>query len=160
MNFQVLIFGEKLVATKFERMAADALDATPAFKKVAKYMMETTDTVFESQGRRGGGSWKRLTPEWELAKAKKGWDTRILHMKYPRSNTLRKSVTRPRAGGQILEIERDSMRLGSRLPYAATHQYGRGHIPARPFLKFTKRDTQKIEDLITDHLMQAWRAST
>jgi phage gpG-like protein len=156
MKVKVLVFRDEIIAEKFDRMGFDALNAKPAFKDVAKYMMEVTDTVFESQGRRGGGSWRRNTAKWTAYKAKKGWDLRILHARYPRSNTLRKSVTRPRAGGQILVIEDDFMQLGSSLPYAARHQYGHGKTPARPYLKFTKRDTTHIRDMIRDHLMRAW----
>lgn len=156
MKFQVLVFGDEVVATKFQRMGVDALNAKPVFKDIAKYMMEITEKQFESQGRRGGGSWKRLSPLWLKQKERKGWDTRILHQKYPRSNTLRKSVTRSRAGGQILEITDTSVNFGSSLPYAGRHQYGYGKTPARPYLKILKGDSEKIRGMIRDHLMQQW----
>ena len=156
MKFEVLVFGDRAVAAKFERMGADAVNARPAFKQISRYLMEVTDIQFESQGRRGGGRWKKLTEHWLHQKERKGWDTRILHKRYPRSNTLRKSVTRPRAGGQILEITDNSINFGSSLPYAGRHQYGHGNTPARPFLKVTKGDSEKIRNMLRDHMMQAW----
>jgi phage gpG-like protein len=156
MKFEVLVFGDKLVSTKFERMNHDVLNAKPAFNEVARYMMEATDTTFQSQGRRGGGSWKRLSPGWSKYKLRHAQNPLILHQFHPRSGSLRRSVTRPRAKGQILEITDTKMRLGSSLPYAARHQYGYGHTPARPYLKFTKNDAVKIRGMIRDHLMQVW----
>ena len=155
MKFEVLIFGEQALATKFTRMGDDALDASPAFDNVAEYLFKITDTTFNSQGRRGGGSWRMLTPKWAKYKAKRGWDTRILHQ----FGNLRESVTRRGAKGQILDIRPQSLLFGSDLEYAARHQFGvPGKTPKREFVKVTKNDTMKIRDLIRDHLMRAWRA--
>ena len=159
MKLEVKIFGETVVANKFERMAKDAKNATPVFKEISKYLMQITETQFESQGRRGGGSWKHNTPKWTKRKIVKGWNPLILHQMHPRSGSLRRSVTRPRTKGQVLVITNTSINFGSSLPYAGRHQYGYGKTPARPFLKVTKGDSKKITQMLSDHLMQAWARS-
>lgn len=44
---------------------------------------------------------------------------------------LRKSI-------RVVELTNSRVVIGSDRPYAATHQLGRDHIPARPFLPFYK----------------------
>jgi phage gpG-like protein len=154
MKFEVLVFGEKKIATQFTRMGDDIINASPAFEDVADYLMKTTETTFNSEGRRGGGSWKALTAKWFTRKLRKGWDPRILH----KFGDLRESVTRRGATGQILEITDTSLLFGSKLDYAARHQFGHRQTPERPFVKVTTVDSVKIRDMIRDHLMRAWRA--
>jgi phage gpG-like protein len=157
MKVKVLVFGAERVAVKFNRMGHDMVNAKPGFKDVGDYLMQITDTQFNSQGRRGGGSWKRLDPKWLKFKAKKGWDLRILHQMHPKSGSLRRSVTVRRATGQVLEIEKDSLNFGSSIPYAARHQFGvQGKTPARPFIRILKTDETKIRNTLRDHIMQAW----
>lgn len=43
--------------------------------------------------------------------------------------------------GSVKEITRIGFRLGTNIVYAATHQYGRGRIPARPFIP-TERELE------------------
>lgn len=154
-KFEVTSFGFKLVSTKFTRMGADAANAKPAFEKVADYVMSATEKTFTSQGRRGGGSWKRLSKKWLFRKTKLGKDTRILYF----DQTLRRSVTRRKAKGQVLIITPNSMLIESKLDYAATHQFGdpgRG-IPKRSFIKMTAHDRKVMRDMVRDHLMRTWR---
>lgn len=42
------------------------------------------------------------------------------------------------------KASRDNVKVGSNLEYAATHQYGRGKIPARPFLGINDKERQEI----------------
>lgn len=153
MQFSVVIFGEKKVAAKFDRMGRDILDERPAFDKVADYLMKITATQFDSQGRRGGGQWKPLTSKWARYKVLKGYDPRILH----KQGVLRRSVTNRGARGQILRINKQEMEFGSNLEYAARHQFGYGNVPARPFLRILGSDEKKIAKMISDHIMRAWR---
>ena len=45
--------------------------------------------------------------------------------------------------------------VGSPMVYAATHQYGRGGIPARPFLGISDDNERQLEDLVVD----MWKAA-
>ncbi len=42
--------------------------------------------------------------------------------------------------------------IGTNLVYAATHQFGRGAIPARPFLGLSGENIREIEQLVTEIL--------
>jgi phage gpG-like protein len=42
-------------------------------------------------------------------------------------------------------VDGQSLLIGSPLVYASTHQYGRGNIPARPFLGLSASDLQMIQ---------------
>jgi phage gpG-like protein len=152
MRFRVLVFGTEAVYTRFTRMARDAADASPAFDDVAEELMRITDIQFQSQGRRGGGSWKRLTQKWLNFKVNKGLDPRILHMRGP----LRASVTQRGAPGQILKISPTQLDFGSSLSYARTHQYGYPprNIPKRQFIKLLDGDRTNIRNMIRDHIME------
>ncbi len=48
------------------------------------------------------------------------------------------------AGGQV--------EIGTNLVYAATHQFGRGGIPARPFLGLSGENLREIDRLVTEIL--------
>ena len=47
--------------------------------------------------------------------------------------------------------------VGTNVAYAATHHFGRGGIPARPFLMLQDEDNEPIRKAITDHLMKGLR---
>lgn len=156
-KIEVSTFGFKQVSTKFNRMAHEAVDARPAFNEVTTYLMNVIDKTFSSEGRRGGGSWKRLSTRWLRFKVSRGFDTRILHQHRP--SVLRRSVTKRRARGQVLLITPHSMTLASNLDYAATQQFGRPSrgIPARPFIKTTPTDREQMRNIVRDHLMRPWQ---
>lgn len=44
--------------------------------------------------------------------------------------------------------------VGSALVYAATHQFGRGGIPARPFLGISRRDERQIGEIVRDWMAE------
>jgi phage virion morphogenesis protein len=50
---------------------------------------------------------------------------------------------------------RTSVEVGSNLIYAATHQFGRDAIPARPFLGLSVDDGREIEAIVEDYLRGA-----
>jgi phage gpG-like protein len=154
MDVRVQLIGGDKVEAVLRRSAVNTRNAAPAFDRIATYLMRITEKQFESQGRRGGGSWARLTPAWAQRKVALGGDPRILHF----TGALRRSVTTRKARGQILVVQRDSLQFGSELEYAAVHQ--RGHtamnIPARPYLKLLTIDRRAIGSLISEHVMDSW----
>lgn len=141
--------GAKQVAVKFTRMGEAAVAARPAMEAVAILMMKALGMTFESQGRRGGGSWKRDTPEWLTRKLRNHLDPRIGHA----TLALRNSVSIPGAPHQDLLVTDTLVHLSSDLPYARTEQRH------RPFVKFTIYDRMRMRDIIRDHLMTAFHAA-
>jgi phage gpG-like protein len=160
-TYKVESFGMELVAHKWRRSTTDAINMKPAFDKVANYFMGSIDRSFSSQGRRGGGSWRRVTPKWAKYKARVKGDPRILHFgvthKSQKTEHLRRSLTKRRASKQVLIINPHGMILESRVSYARKHQFGRGNTPARPFVKVLPGDRQAAVQIIEDHLTRQWQ---
>jgi phage gpG-like protein len=145
-KFFVETQGTREVATSFQRMGYAASHARPAFRTIALLIMEIMDRVFDSEGRRGGGSWKLDSVDWLERKMRMGLDPRINHA----TLALRDSVTVPGADGQIMEVTDRALYFGSDLPYAGVTQEN------RPFMKFTAGDRMEMRDIIRDYLIAAW----
>lgn len=148
MEYMIKALGIKQVNTKFERMGIASIDAKPAMETVADLMFKIFYQIFESQGRRGGGSWKRDSTEWLLRKQRAGLDPRIGHA----SLALRRAMSIRGEANQNLEVTHNLVHLSTDLPYAATEQRH------RPFIKFTKRDKLEMRRIVRDFLMGAFRA--
>jgi len=148
MQYILRAMGIKQAETRFKRMGVAAIAAKPAMEAVTNRLMRIVDQTFESEGRRGGGSWKQDTEEWLLRKQRNNLDPRIGHA----TLALRKSLTEIGAPHQIRRVEHNFAELGSSLPYAETQQRH------RPFLKLTKADKIGLRTIIRDWLIEAWRA--
>lgn len=153
MEVKILVFNEEFVATRFSRMANATADAAPALEEIADYLMQRADAKFSSEGRAGGGSWKKLTPKWLTFKEKHGFSSRILVKK----GVLRQAMTKRDAPGQVLEIGPHRLKFGTNIPYAATQQFGRPGkgIPARPFLGANNTDKQAIRNIVREYILKA-----
>ena len=154
MYASVNVRGADVVANNFAHMANAAGNYRPAWDDVRDEIMRNTLRQFLSGGRRGGGSWKQLTKPWLKYKLSRGYDRRILFMEHP----LNRSVTVRNAAGQVYRTTPTTMIFGSSIEYAKVHQLGGGrNIPARPFLKILPGDRKKINKILSDHLMDAYR---
>jgi phage gpG-like protein len=123
----------------------------PAMQKVADDMMYCIGVNFSSEGRRGGGSWAHLSEQQVKRKAARGQHPEILIG----WGALHDSVTQRGDPDQELEVTDEEVNLGSSLDYAGTHQYGMGHIPARPYLEFVAGDYRRWAQIIEDHVIEA-----
>jgi phage gpG-like protein len=125
----------------------------PALEEMAQEMMRIESALFNSQGRRGGGSWKQLKPDTMRRKLFHDKDPRIMH----ESLRLRHSLTSRDDPENILDITEGSIRFGTGVEYAAAHQEGRGRMPARPIVKFTKHDNARMARILADWVMRGDR---
>lgn len=91
--------------------------------------------IHTEAGAPSGEAWPKLSPRY--AARKKGGS--LLQAE----GYLLKSI--------VHEATDDSAAVGTNKPYAATHQFGRGGIPARTFLGLSEEDHQTLEDMI-----EAW----
>jgi phage gpG-like protein len=144
----ITIQGVDVCQHSLERMGMAAVRAKPAMEKIALFLMETEVKIFEAQGRRGGGSWKRDTPEWAERKVEYGFDSRINIAR----GTLMKSLTKPGATGQRLHIGYSKVELGSDLPYADVTAQN------RPFTNLVPGDLEKMRLIIEEYLMERFYA--
>lgn len=118
-------------------------------EKVAGLMMVFIGKTFDSEGRRGGGSWARDTEEWLARKLYNGLDPHIGQA----TLKLRNAFSEPGSAHQILEILPHSVHLTTDLPYAGTQQ------EHRPFIKYTPTDVLAMREVVREHLLEAWRAA-
>jgi phage gpG-like protein len=132
MNVEFTIMGTERLRAMLHRWIDHAVDVRPALTGVAKDFKSIEAKQFNSQGGYLGTRWAPLADSTREYKAKHPeWDKRILH----RTRTLRKSLTVGTGGYRT--ISRDSIELGSNVPYAGFHQSGTANMPQRMIFKFT-----------------------
>ena len=54
------------------------------------------------------------------------------------------------ANSITFDADNKQVEIGTNLVYAATHQFGRGKIPARPFLGFQETDVERFQEMIAE----------
>lgn len=100
---------------------------------------QTRERLSETKTAPGGTPWAPWSPAY-AAKAKPG--AKLLE----REGTLLDSIA--------FEVGNDAVTVGSNMVYAATHQFGRGNIPARPFLGVSAQNLDDIGELVMSFIAQ------
>lgn len=113
------------------------LDTSTLMPRLGEYLLSSTQDRFSSQTAPDGTAWQALQPR--TIKYKRHNPARILTER----GSLRRSIHYQKLGP-------DSVAVGTNLVYGATHQYGRGGIPARPFLGLSNQDRDNIRSTIQD----------
>ena len=133
------------VETELERLLDRNHDYAPAWQKVAIQAERSVGMNFRAQGR--PAKWAPLKPKTLASRRLRGKGGKILQDNGP----LKASVT---ANAAIKRITAQKMEYGTNLVYAATHQFGRGRIPARPFLRWQDADLEIAKRIFMEHLRQ------
>jgi len=149
----VRIFGTQRVQRKLFRSQLMVGDMRPALEEVADDLMWVIGSNFSSQGRRGGGSWQKLSDERIRQKTKKGTLQRGILVD---TGALHDSMTQRGDQDQILKITRNSLSLGSKLPYADVHDEGKGRMPKRQFTKIMTGDRLRWVHICEQKIMEAF----
>ena len=123
---------------ELKRLAAKLGDLRPFFKDVGETLLNSTRNRFHTLIAPDGDPWKPLSPAYRARKPR--------HKDKPLtlSGVLRGMLTK--------QVDQDSLRLGTPLIYGATHQFGRGAIPARPFLGLSAEDRDDLLDALREYL--------
>lgn len=125
------------------RITADRLaNLQPYWQSVGMYVQrQTIRERFDKEQSPEGQKWKPLSSATIRRKKRHKRDQmKILHD----TGELRRSIT--------YEADNHSVRIGSKLKYARTHQFGRGNIPARPFLGVTQNERRHITSMFSQYL--------
>lgn len=128
---------------KLKDIADGLRDMRPLWQAVGMYIQrQTIKERFDKEQSPGGQKWKPLAPATlrQRAKRHKTGHARILQD----TGELRRSIT--------YEAETNSVRVGTNLKYARTHQFGRGNIPARPFLGVNDEEKRHIHSMISAYI--------
>jgi phage gpG-like protein len=105
------------------------------FKNAGAVILQMEHGIFKSQGADLGAAWKPLSPvtlamrkKWRNLKGKRASGMLALQD----TGQLRMSITggsyERGPTGAIRDVLPVELRIGTRLPYASTHQYGRGRM--------------------------------
>jgi hypothetical protein len=143
---RVVSFGTEQVNEKFNAMGVRASNAAPFFTEVLIPDMERIEEqMFMSQGRRGGGSWKMLSPGRVKQKAAQGLDPRINIATF---NLLQSLVD---------SEEPDAVRkvTGWKLTFGSV---ARGAVQSqkfRPIVRFTKFDRVRWARWLGEYVVEA-----
>ena len=129
MRITLEAFGEVQLDRELMRISRNAADMRPAFDSIHQDVLKDDREQFSSEGGRFSGGWRPLAASTVAAKARGGFDLRILH----RTLRLRNSLTQPGHADHIYQTTADEMHFGSRVPYGVFHQLGRGVPRRRPF---------------------------
>jgi len=134
------------VLARYERLLAAP---GPLLDDIGQHLVNTTDERFDQREGPDGTPWQPVSGRYARRK------------EAGRATKRSGAVTDP---GKVLELTRDLRRLirhqvvgdelqvGSDRPYAATHQCGRGGIPARPFLGVSPEDEREIGRIALHYL--------
>ena len=148
MRMFIELMNERVIERKLNHVAATRANMRQILEgPVADVIFSIEDQIFNSQGRRGGGSWAFDSPSWLKRKLANGLDPRIGHA----TLRLRRAMTIRNAPHQRFVATSQSLKIGTDLPYAESQQHH------RPFIKFTPRDKQEIKEVISLELKAAWR---
>lgn len=131
----------------------------PLYKAIGDVLEESTKQRFVDSKAPDGSAWKpnaQSTIDAYLGKFKGNYrkDGRLNKKGAARAAGKKPLIGESRDLSTRINYAADTagVTLGSPLVYAATHQFGRGNIPARPFLGVSSADEGAIRDAILDYL--------
>lgn len=119
---------------KLGELAKRGADLTPLLRELGDDEVTRTLLRFEHGESPAGSKW--AGPK-QRRKGRKGGSAQVL----VDTGQLRNSITKQILGSSVLMI-------GSNADYAAWHQFGTRHIPARPFLGVSDDLIQSAQELI------------
>ncbi len=120
-----------------------SMDTSALMPRLGEYLQRSTQDRFKSQTSPDGATWDVLAPRTLARKEKKKLN--------PGKVLTERGFLRKGIAWQLLN--KSTVEVGSNLKYAATHQFGRGNIPPRPFLGLSDQDKRKI-----DAIIRSWAA--
>ena len=141
LDIQLQISNADEVKAAFLKLQGTLHDLTPVFQDIGEAMLNVTRERFNTQTAPDGTPWKPLSPAYALVKKQNVAQILTLY------GRLRGTLTYQAGPKEV--------RIGTPLIYGATHQFGRGAIPARPFLGLSQSDEQELLDILNDHLSRA-----
>lgn len=118
-------------------LATGTQDTSTLMPRIGEYMQRSTQDRFKSQTGPDGDRWEVLKPR-TLERKKHNRDKILTERGY-----LRKHIYYQLTSPSRVEVFSDRV-------YAATHQFGRGNIPARPFFGLSAEDKEEIGAIVRD----------
>ena len=118
-------------------MASSVRDTSTLMPRLGEYLQRSSQDRFKTQNDPDGEAWAALQPH-TLKRKKRNRDKILTERGY-----LRKHIYYQLTSPSRVEVFSDRV-------YAATHQFGRGNIPARPFFGLSAEDKEEIGAIVRD----------
>src|SRR5215831_6061417 len=128
----------KELRARYASLGGAMRNLRPAMEIIGEEMAGIARDTFESQGRRGGGSWAALSEKRMREKVREKIDPRIL---YGETHRLFLSLADIGSSENVLVVKGGgnewAVALGTKVPYAKVHQRGsaKRNIPIRILYK-------------------------
>lgn len=119
------------------------VNPTPMFQDMGEALTNITVDRWDTQAAPDGTPWAALSARYARRKEKARPGAPILVY----DNLLRSTLR--------YQADAEGLRFGSDRPYAASQQFGRGNIPARPWLGTNAADDAQLVQIAFKHLQLA-----
>ena len=151
MEISVKTKGLKGLIGELKRDRAALRDLKPLWRDVGEYMVKSTVKRFDSEQAPDGTPWKPLSAA-RIAQRRKR-HAKGKNKKRAGQMKILNDTGRQRRSVRYLATK-DRAVVGTRLKYAATHQFGDAgrNIPARPFLGVTEADLAAVRRMMRKHV--------
>ncbi|MCX7071205.1 MAG: phage virion morphogenesis protein [Gammaproteobacteria bacterium] len=116
---------------------------------IGQHLVNTTDERFDRRESPAGQPWDAVSPAYAKRKAAGRATKRSGAVTDP---ALRLELTRDLRRGIRHQVNGTDLLVGTDREYGATHQFGRGGIPARPFLGVSAEDEREIALILRHYL--------
>ena len=154
IQFRGEVAGVEVLNRAFNRVEEYISDFRSIWPEVATEIYTINAEQFESEGSAGAsGRWAALSPAYKRWKEIHYPGQPILRL----TNALFDSLTDPEAPDAIYQPGRDELVIGSKVPYARTHQTGSGSMPSRPPFSFSEPQKRRIQKAIQKGLVEFTR---
>lgn len=115
------------ITPSLRKALKSAAKPQPALRAAGEVLVQMAKRSFDEPALRPA-PWRPLKASTQRAKARKGKSSALLKS----SGTLWRSL-------RVIGVDSTTVTIGSDRPYAAYHQLGTRHIPARPFFPVTSQ---------------------
>lgn len=150
MRIVIEAFGHQVMSRQLRTVSDRASDLRPAFEEAHERFREIMQVRFATGGGPPSGPWAPLKKSTVERKARLGLDPRVLHA----TLRLRTSLTKLRGTGGTLQMNKDGLTMGSKVPYGRFHQTGTRRMVARPPVGLSTQDRRELVQIIEDFILQ------
>jgi len=150
IRFTFEVFGQKQVDRMIGAVLENGTDFKKAFRELGKDFYREEEKQFDTQGKRTGKKWKKLSKNY--AKWKKAhYPGRLI---LERTGALKRSLTNKRSTGAIYSVQPLSFVIGTKVSYGIYHQLGTPTgLPARPPIRLTDKQKDRWMKILHAHLV-------
>ena len=151
-------FRKKKLKQAFQNAEKRCRNMRPAWKSIGEGLVVSFQKNFDAEGR--PQKWEPLAESTVQRKLRKFKGT------FTQSGRLSAKGKRIKKGNKILtdssrlrnsityQEMQNGVKVGTNVIYAATHQFGRDAIPARPFLVILDEDETMMVDEMEEHILE------